>query len=521
MASDTAPAAVPGPNVPPPSTAPATPATSGTQQPTDGLAGLLAPVQPTRTAFALTPDHATSTAQGEQAVTDANSAGYTTENPADDKPGNSTKTATGRQERSVIRAWMLAGAERWKKGADARNKRLDIKKARAQARQVKETITVNRAEKTGGGSSNSSGSNSGGKSLANKTNKQSSGAGPKNNTPKNTPRRSNSSGDSGGSGSRTQSGSGTGRDYTSRTDKTAGPKTSNGAKPAKDSPGKTPSSGTSGHKPATDKTKSSGAKDSAKGGGKAGAQGPAGKPGKDAPSNKASDTKPSKVDLDRKTPKNKRDHGQKNTPATDTAKKASGPDHDTRAKDAKDQDSKRGKDSAKDLETPKASKDAKPNPAHTPANTPRPRFDTRTSREAGYRDGTRVGKVVAHTHAYRDGYRDGRTDTAQAAAEDKQRLDKAHADRKTLRTQHEKDRPVTQPPSSADYQKTIPPKPDHKPGPQPVPVADIDATHVHLGNGAARPSISRGEVRTLRRFQQRLADKNDRMTAVAEATRTL
>jgi DNA repair ATPase RecN len=80
---------------------------------------------------------------------------------------------------------------------------------------------------------------------------------------------------------------------------------------------------------------------------------------------------------------------------------------------------------------------------------------------------------------------------------------------------------MTQPASSADYQPPVPPQPDHAPGPQPVPVTGIDATHVHLGDGAARDSISRGEVRTLRRFQQRLDAKTDRLTMVGEATRTL
>lgn len=67
----------------------------------------------------------------------------------------------------------------------------------------------------------------------------------------------------------------------------------------------------------------------------------------------------------------------------------------------------------------------------------------------------------------------------------------------------------------------MPPKPTHAPGPQPVPVAGVDSTHVHLGDTAARPTISRGEVRTLRNFQQQLQGKTDRMTMVAEATRTL
>lgn len=546
MASDTAPAAVPGPNTPPPSTAPTHPATSGTQQPTDGLAGLLAPVQPTRTAFSLDPDNTATTAHGEQNVTDASSAGYSTENPADGSTEKTQKNTTGRQERSVIRAWMLAGAERWKKGADARNKRLDIKKARAQARQVKETITVNRSEKLGGGSSNPSTGGNSGKSLNSKNSKASPESGPKNST-------TNASGGSSGpggsprSGSRTPSGSGTG----SRSDKASGPNTSSGNKPAKDSSGKSPSSGTgkphsegtsssgtSGRKQAADNTKGPGST----GAGKAGAQGPAGKAGKDTTSNGAGPAKGTREqdttnrpwkdrtpNTGEKTPKPAaptNTHGPNTTgPKTPQTSPKPGPAAPpgtlgkghwknlfTTKPDA-DPNKGPGKDVTTGPKTGKTSKDNKP--------APRPRIDTRQSREAGYRDGTRVGKVIAHTHAYRDGYRDGRTDTAQAAADDKKRLDQAHTDRKTARTQPEKDQAVTQPATSADYQQPIPPKPDHAPGPRPVPVTGIDATHIHLGDDAARPSISRGEVRTLRRFQQRLQDKTDRMTTVAEATRTL
>ncbi|KPC91358.1 hypothetical protein ADL27_30760, partial [Streptomyces sp. NRRL F-6602] len=121
-----------------------------------------------------------------------------------------------------------------------------------------------------------------------------------------------------------------------------------------------------------------------------------------------------------------------------------------------------------------------------------------------------------HARAWRDGVRDGYRDTTEAAGRETARLDQAHADRKTARTTEAPTMPQAQPAT-----QTIPPKPDHQPGPQPVPVTSVDATHVHLGDGAARPSIPRGEVRTLRNFQQRLTDKTDRMTTVAEATRTL
>jgi len=65
--------------------------------------------------------------------------------------------------------------------------------------------------------------------------------------------------------------------------------------------------------------------------------------------------------------------------------------------------------------------------------------------------------------------------------------------------------------SSSDYQQQA----------TPIQVKNINAQSIDLGDGAARPSISRGEVRTLRGFQKRLETKTDRMTRVAEATRTL
>lgn len=560
MASDTVPAAVPGPNTPPDSTATPLPAPSGTQQPADGLAGLLAPVQPVRATFNLTPDQTAENTGGEQTVTDASSAGFNTENTPENSSENGKKTAAGKQEKSVVRAWLLAGAERWRKGADTRNKRLDVKKARAQARQVKETVTVNRSNAGGGtglfgggkSSSGGGGKGGGGKDLSSKTRKTPS-SGPKNSTPGNS-----ASGRTNGGGRGTGSGGG-------RSEKTTHPKPTSG-KEGKDTARKTPGTGSSGsggsggssgtggkgtggkdtsahrkpssgssngpkpskdHKPAKDhardgqRTNRTGTGSGSGTGGKAGAQGPAGKPGKDANSGKDRPWKnrtPHPVDLNKDKPKKTDGKGQdrqdgrktpkprdgdgttpavktpKTTDAKDTPKKAT----DKPAPGGKDQTAGSGKD-------PK-----KQQPTAGPA--PVPRVDTRTSREAGYRDGTRVGKVVAHTQAYRDGYRDGRTDTAQAAARDKQRLDQAHTQRKQTRTQPDKDQPVTQP---------IPPKPTHAPGQQPVPVNRVDSTHIHLGPGANRSSISRGEVRRLCDFQKRLTHKKDRLVTIADATRTL
>src|SRR4051794_11702527 len=113
MASDTAPAAVPFPGDPSRDTA-------DTSAP-GGFAGLFAPVAPARTEplhFDLNPGH-DDTADTELA--NASSADF------GDSTDDSSKTSDGKdsgKEQGIVRAWLLAGAERWRKGADTRNKRL-------------------------------------------------------------------------------------------------------------------------------------------------------------------------------------------------------------------------------------------------------------------------------------------------------------------------------------------------------------------------------------------------------------
>lgn len=616
MASDTVPAAVPGPHDPPPGTAPTTPA-GGPQQ--GGIAGLLAPVGPARAAFTLDPA-AAADGTPDQAAAGITSDTYQLEEAAPEKNPGTTRTGNGGTlKEGVVKAWLRAGAERWRKGGDARLKRLDIQKAKAQARQVKETVTVNRSEKMVGGSTNSStGSknNAAGKSL----NSKSTGAGNSGTGPKNRPGNTNNSGagrpggGGGRSGSDGRSGSGgqagggsrgsnTGPKASSNTDRTGpghGKDSTGGRSGAKDSGSAKPSGGKSGDgsgagpkngpkptgpKPTGSGTKTRGNSGSGGGGaGKSGAQGPAGKPGKDAAGSK---TPHAAKDLSKSAKPGPTPGAGTNTP-TGTEKRPKGPDaKDTGAKGGAGKvrldksgrtngttadgagrtgagtpgkDPKRKQDGgaqptakdAKSLWKPKGgvsptAKDGKgprtPRHAGTGTQTtaktgtgirpgpqtgtqdrprvPAPRINLQNSREAGYRDGTRAAKTVAHIHAWRDGARDGYADTTQAAAREKTRLDKAHAARKNARTQPAKDTPVTPPATSADYQQTVPPKPDHAPGPQPIPVTGTDAGHVHLGDGAARPRLSRGEVRTLRGFQQRLETKTDTMTRAGEATRTL
>ncbi|MFF9287529.1 hypothetical protein [Streptomyces griseosporeus] len=539
MASDTASAAVPNPAVPP-----AGPAAADTTTPaTGGLAGLLAPVQPARSAaFTLPPasdtqDHTS----GEQAASGVNSTAFHDENTETDN-GKQAGGKNGGQERSVVRAWLLAGAERWKKGGDARLKRLDIEKARAQAfkeaRQIKETRTVNRAEKMAGGSTNSSTGSTTNAGKHNNSKTTSSGSGGVKNGSQQGGGRSGQGGSAGGSGSggagrggthgptgasKTPAGGTAGSGGRGQAGTSFGGGQAGGQRSGKhDSPFK-PSKARTDRTPGNGKTPSgtggssgSSGSSGSEGSGKAGPSGAPGKPGNDAPTR--DDTAKTK-DTAGKTP----------TPASGTTQDGSTPGKDTPAS-ARDRSKvdlvKKPKpgppapanDSAKPAnpagKTDKTS--TKTTPTQTPA--PGPRINTLPSREAGYRDGTRAAKVASHVEAWRDGVRDGWTDTREAATAEKTRLDQAHADRKTHR---EKDQPVNA--TSADYQQVIPPKPDHAPtaGAQPIPVTGTDAHHIHLGDGAHRASLGRGEVRSLRSFQRRLNDKADRMTQIAEATRTL
>jgi hypothetical protein len=53
----------------------------------------------------------------------------------------------------------------------------------------------------------------------------------------------------------------------------------------------------------------------------------------------------------------------------------------------------------------------------------------------------------------------------------------------------------------------------------PVEVKSIDARRLELGDGAARPTISRGEVRTLKHFERALDAKTTTLTKAAETTK--
>jgi hypothetical protein len=578
MAGETAPAAVPDPQAAP----------ASTPTPRGGLvSSLLAPIEPARptpVAFDLNPATAGPDSTTLPNTAAASSAAYHDDpnTPQDESPR--TNSNSSRAEKSVIRAWLLAGAARWAKGGGTRNKRLDLRKARAQAVKEVRQVSVNRT--SGGGIlPKSSGNSSGaaGKGLGSKGNSGGSGAGkgPKNST-------SNGAGSgTGGGGSAQRSGRGPGKDSPGGSGgrSSAGPARTgggrsdssgrsggsgdfgaggkhNGAQSPKpsntsgkqDKPRGHTSSGSAGssgtHKsPSTPGTAGSGtgktspspkngpgaAKESATCGTASGIdrpqnpktpQNPKGgnndktsKTGKDIPSSGGHQPAPTGKTSPAGTKDGSQDKttrpaadGEKtndpaspgNPPAKDTTPpsgKTPAPVQPHKAKDDKAKDGKQDTDSQPDGKTKDGKKPA------TPAK--HDCFSTQASREAGYRDGTRVGKVIAHAQAYRDGVHDGYSDVKETASREKAHLDAAHQQQRKHTHDSSKEQQVTAG-SSADYHQ-----------PQPIPVTGVTATHVHLGGTAARTSMTRGEVRSLKAYERRLEEKEHLAWQTAEKTKHL
>jgi hypothetical protein len=508
---------------------PGEPEATGSGHQSGLLAGMLSAVEPARQhVFDLAHE-----GDGGTLTPGASSAAYHSD--ADPEMSSTNSSPSTRQQHGVIRSWLLAGAERWRKGADARLKHLDMQKARHQATQVKEVRSVNRSEKFLGGSSNagsnnrnSSGNrNTSGKSLNSKTARNDSKSGPLNSSGNGNNGRGGSAGKNGPAGRNGNSGSSGGSHSGGGRSGTAGgngPKGRNGTS----SPDKRPKQDTS--KPSGDRPVS----------GKTGPQGPAGSSGKNgagggsSTSGKTSGpTKsprpdkapgPDKVSLDKT-----KSGSDKKQPDT-----CDGPLTEKQPKDRTDKPPAPGKDGAPGKSAPgagtspgatatgKTDKKSDKAPATDPATPAGGKtLNTRASRETGYRDGTRAAKGAVHVQAYRHGFKDGWTDTQEAAAREKTHLDEAHQNRKKER---DEDKPVAAPRSSADYHQpkpTEPVKPTGGAGPQPIPVKSIDATHIHLGDGAARQFMSRGEVRSLKSFERRLEAKAATMAKVAESSRGL
>ena len=521
MSVGTVPAAVPEPNEPPATT----PTAAGDATAEPGLfTSLLTAVEPARSdGFHLDPAAAGSSA-----------AFHTQEQTADDTADSKAGTRGSGRRDSVWRAWMLAGAERWKKGAGAHVKRLEVQKAQAAANQVRESrqVKVNRSE----GSVSNSRSGNAGSGPNGAAGKGTGGGAQKNskNAPKNGPK--SSPVNSGGGSAGTRSG-GKGGDTAANRGASGGGR---GPAPVKDHTGtgtaprgtNKPSSagaGTAGGKPGAPGAKG----DSKTAPAPAATRGPAPAPvkggqGKATDSQKGKDlaagpkTGPGKPD-----PRSGRAQPQatgKPDPAKDGSATAAGqklPEKQTPGKNGQSKtppaaaagETKPGPKPTASGKTPdgktpskdKSKDEGKASGAPgAPAAVGKP-LNTRESRETGYRDGTRAARVTAHVKSYGDGFKDGWTDTSEAAAREKTRLDQARQERKTIRKEP----------------KPVPPKPATPPTVQPLTVKEVTATHVHLGDGTARPSLARGEVRSLKQFERRLTDKAEALTKAAEQTKAL
>jgi hypothetical protein len=494
-----------------------------------GLAGALARIEPARTTTAFTLDPTAAGPAGTPASevgatsSTASSAAYHDTDPAPDGRNSASGTGKAQQPREgVVKTMLRAAAERWRKGADIHLKRLDVQKARHQAAQVKETrqVSVNNSPAPSPrGTQNSSGMGTG--KSGGKTNSGGPGKAPKNSngavrdTGNGVGRKPGSTGS--GSGGRGKDTPGAGR---GRTD--SGP----GKAPAGDRRDTKAGGGGAGTKPSTpgaDRGKTNGAGGPGTATAKEGKAGKEGKPGKEAP-NPAGTGKDTASPKNTATPKpggtggadtkTADTTGKRKTPAADHDAKKPASSVDLTKKTSKDApNTAPGKDAAKDTGpkpapgTDSAGKADKPGtdtakttgttPAgatgSTPARTEHPPR-TQTSRETGYRDGNRAARLVAHVEAYRDGARDGWDDGRKTTAHDKTRLDTARADR----LKHREDPAVT--------------------GPQPIPVHNINDSHVTLPGGQTH---TRGEIRTVKDYERNLTEKATSLHKAAEATRSL
>ncbi|MFI6653185.1 hypothetical protein ACIBI8_37050 [Streptomyces sp. NPDC050529] len=526
MSTTVTPAAVPDPNDPA--------GTTPVPGPLTGLlASMVAPVTPARPTFNLDPATATTAGQadpgdgsGDPSVSVSSDSFHDDENATGDTKNTTANSGSGKAQTGIWRAWLIAGATRWGKGGGTANKRYDMKKAKAQAQQVKETrtVTINRTPagpSKGGGSrtSNATGP-AGGKGLSGKSGTGGGSASPKNTGPaaKNDsrgPAGRDTKGSSGGAGA----GSGGGRGP-SGGGSAAGPKNAPAPKQQKPTKTDTPSPKAPKNNTSTDqKTPKPSSTDQKTGkpspgtgaaGGSAGAKGAAGGSGKDGPAPKTpapatgasatpdtkttgtGTTKDTKAGTDtpdrKKTSLIKRDKAAKTDPAADK-------------KPTSEKDSP-GKDDGEKEDT-KRTVDGKPKPPISSTKL----ISTRQSRETGYRDGSFIAKVSTNAKAYADGVRDGWADTNEAAAREKAQLDEAHALRKQ-QLEQEREQQVTA--TSADHHQA-----------QPIEVTGTDEKNVFLGAGAARDSLTRGEVRSLKAFERRLEAKVAVLLRGAEQARTL
>lgn len=179
------------------------------------------------------------------------------------------------------------------------------------------------------------------------------------------------------------------------------------------------------------------------------------------------------------------------------------------------------KDAAAAKETPAktdATAKASTNTTKTPGAAPQPRPRTQSSREAGYHDGTRAAKVTNHVKAYRDGVQDGYADGTAEYEQEKRRMDDAKARNAVKPTGQAK--PDMQPASGSTVDLAKKEAPADAIPAAPVQLTGISESTVSFDADGASHTLSRGEVRTLRGFERRIAAKAPVLQRVAEGSKT-
>ncbi|MBK6015822.1 hypothetical protein, partial [Streptomyces sp. MBT53] len=393
-----------------------------------------------------------------------------------------TEEGAAAQGDSVMRAFLMAAVERWRKGAGANVKALEVEKAKAQARQTRTNHTISE-NRVGGATTTNTNENKGNKdakSANNRTHAVNNGHQAKSNRDdKNASNRN-----------RDDKNHRQNQGKTNRDDKTSSNKDDKSSS-AKDSSAKTSKDGKNHNTDSNANSRSAKSSNDSKNSGD---------------SKTASDSKTAKGDQrtttvhdgegggalapNRKTdPKAGEPTGEKQRPGTTEAEKG-----------------KPGQQQPNGQQSPQPA-DTTPAAAGT-----RPR--TQTAREAGYRDGHRAARGVAQVRAYVDGTRDGYTDGTEQATKEKVQLDKARDDRKQQRAGTQQNPQQTN--TSGEQQ----PVSDTN-NVVPITVKGIDKERVYLGDGAARESMTRGEVRSLKTFERRLKARSAQMIKAADVLKAL
>lgn len=467
MATTTVPSGPEQPTDPP--AAPADGATPAPAEDTGIMAALMAAVEPARPVNTggaqARPEGDDPTAKVDAAdagaVVDRSSPGVTSASyrAPEDLAGRGSDAAGARYKEGIIKTLIRAGATRWAKGGGTTNKRLDLKKARAGAHQVKETRTTTVTNSPGlprrnnpgnpGGESQNSGGKSPSGSGARPAGNGSTGSG---NSPKNH------------SGAGTRPGGGRGPSDTRRGNNNGG------------SGGGTENAGNTGPTPTgTKNARSTGNDEATRGIAPRVEKEPRSKAGKNgkpaAPGNTGGSTPAS-------APKSSGSGGQP-------------PTHPTG-----------------DLGAPDHPRQTVGNRTRRPAERPDQRTPLQRSRETGYGDGVAARNTIDHMKAYAKGAKDGYQDAKAGNSKEHARLDKAHAQHTTRRQ--------TTPPNDGDHQVSTDARPLL------VENIDANTlTLGPLSADSARPRISRKELRNFKQYEHKLQAKLTQLIAVAESSRSL